>query len=74
MSDEKAKWHDLGNVVVWDTDNKGSRRKSKDGKPFHAGMGTITVNGTTIQVYVKVNPSARSGGLNVSLSQPPPKQ
>lgn len=73
MSDQQGTWHDLGSVVVWDTDNKGSRRKNKEGKAYHAGMGTITVNGVNIKVYVKVSPSARSGGLNVSLSQPPPK-
>lgn len=70
MSEKKA-WKDLGAVTLWDTDNKGVKRKDKNGKAYAAGTGVLTVNGQMVRVFLRVSAGARSGSTLVQVSQPP---
>lgn len=63
-----ATFTDIGAVTVHDTDGKGTKRRSKSGDPYHAGSGTITINGTMYKVYCSVRKGGRPGTLVAGLS------
>lgn len=68
---DKKQWKDLGAVTCWDTDNKGAKRKDKNGKPFSSGAGVLTLAGANVRVYVRIVPGGRPGSTVVSISMPP---
>lgn len=69
--EEKRPWKDLGAVVCFDTDNKGVKRRDKQGREYSAGVGVITVGSQTVKVYVRCSPGGRAGTTVVSMSTPP---